>query len=334
MRADEWEAPLVTLTLAYDMRAPDFGAPAVELYRAALDQCEWGDALGFQSVWFMEHHASSDGYLPSPIVMAAAAAGRTRRMQIGVGVMLLPLYHPLRAAEDLAVLDLVCGGRLQLTVGAGYRQEEYAQFGLDLRKRPSLMERGIETLKQAWTGEPFDYEGRTVRILPRPAQRPRPEIVMGGSSKAAAERAARIADGYRPVTPEIFEDYRQALAALGKPVPDPVPIRGNYMFLHVTEDPQGDWQAIAPHALHENNDYARWLEGAPNAVYHHTDDPAELLASGRYRIVTPQQCLELGRSEGVLSFKPLIAGLDPAIAWASLRLFEQQVLPHLARDPG
>jgi alkanesulfonate monooxygenase SsuD/methylene tetrahydromethanopterin reductase-like flavin-dependent oxidoreductase (luciferase family) len=325
---------MVTLTLAYDMRAPDFGATPEALYAAALDQCEWADGLGFELVSFMEHHATTDGYLPSPIVLAAAAAGRTRRIHIGIGVMLLPLYHPLRAAEDLAVLDLVCGGRLQLTVGAGYREVEYTQFGLDLRKRPSLMERGIETLKQAWTGEPFDYEGRTVRILPRPAQWPRPEIVMGGSSKAAAMRAARIADGFRPVSPNLFEDYRQALAELGKPVPDPAPMRGGYLFLHVTRDPDGDWKKIAPHALHENNDYARWLEGEPNAVYHRTDDPAELLASGRYRIVTPEQCIDLARSEGILSFKPLIGGLDPAIGWESLRLFEREVLPHIALRGG
>jgi alkanesulfonate monooxygenase SsuD/methylene tetrahydromethanopterin reductase-like flavin-dependent oxidoreductase (luciferase family) len=320
---------MISCTLASDMRAPEFGAPPVELYKAALDQCEWADRLGFQAVSFMEHHATSDGYLPSPLVMAAAAAGRTKDILIGVGVMLLPLYHPLRAAEDLAVLDLVSGGRLRITVGAGYRQAEYAQFGLDLRKRPSLMERGIETLKKAWTGEPFEYEGKTVRILPRPAQSPRPAITMGGSSKAAGERAARIADGYAPVAPHLYEDYRAALAALGKPVPEPMRAAGAYMYLHVTRDPETDWAKVAPHALHENNDYAAWLEGEPNPVYHKVTDPAELLASGMYKIVTPEQCLEMARKDGALSFKPLIAGLDPAIAWESLRLFEREVLPRL-----
>lgn len=320
---------MIAMTMAFDMRAPDFGTPADTLYKAALDQCEWADRCGFQLVTFMEHHASSDGYLPSPIVMAAAAAGRTKQIGIGIGVMLLPLYDPLRAAEDLAVLDLASGGRLRIVVGAGYRTEEYAQFGLELRKRPSLMERGIETLKKAWTGEPFEYEGRTVKILPRPAQRPRPPIIMGGSSKAAAERAARIADGYSPVLPHLFEDYRTALAALGKPVPPAQPVQDGYFFLHVTKDPEGDWKKIAPHALHENNDYAKWLEGAPNPAYAHTDDPNALLSSGMYRILTPVQCLELARRNGAVSFKPLIGGLDPALAWESLRLFEREVLPHL-----
>jgi len=161
---------MTILTLAYDMRAPDFGPPPAELYKAALDQCEWADQLGFKQVLFMEHHATTDGYLPSPLIMAAAAAARTNQMLIGLNIMQLPFYHAVRAAEDLAVLDLVSGGRLRITVGAGYRPEEYALFGLDFKKRPTLMTRGIETLKKAWTGEPFEFEGQEVRVLPRPAQ--------------------------------------------------------------------------------------------------------------------------------------------------------------------
>src|ERR1700710_1245607 len=140
------------LEIRYDLRAPDFGAPALDLYQAALDQCEWADNLGFESCTLMEHHASTDGYLPSPLVMAAAVAGRTKNLLIRVALMLLPLYHPLRAAEDLAVLDLVSNGRLRLMVGAGYRQEEYSQYGLSLSDRPALMVEAVEALKQAWTG--------------------------------------------------------------------------------------------------------------------------------------------------------------------------------------
>jgi alkanesulfonate monooxygenase SsuD/methylene tetrahydromethanopterin reductase-like flavin-dependent oxidoreductase (luciferase family) len=318
------------LSLAYDLRAPDFGADPADLYEAALDQCEWADRLGFQAVSFMEHHASSDGYLPSPIVMGAAAAARTRRMQIGV-IVLLPLYDPLRAAEDLAVLDNISRGRLRITAIAGYRAEEYRQFGLDMRSRPSRMERALSVLKQAWTGEPFDFEGRQVRVLPRPTQRPRPTLVLGGSSRAAAQRAARLADGFRPVVPELMHDYAQALERLGKPAPQVPQASGpRYLFLHVTQDPDADWERIAPHALHENNEYARWLQGAPNPVYFHAENADALRASGSYQIVTPRRCLEMARRDGYLAFKPLISGLDPALAWQSLRLFEREVLPELS----
>ncbi|HKA03474.1 MAG TPA: LLM class flavin-dependent oxidoreductase, partial [Acidimicrobiales bacterium] len=110
-------------SLVYDMRAPDFGTPAVELYRAAIEQCAWADQHGFYRVTLAEHHASDDGYLPSPIVLGSALAAVTQQMLIHLAVVLLPLYHPLRAAEDLAVLDLVSGGRLRLTVAGGYREE-------------------------------------------------------------------------------------------------------------------------------------------------------------------------------------------------------------------
>jgi alkanesulfonate monooxygenase SsuD/methylene tetrahydromethanopterin reductase-like flavin-dependent oxidoreductase (luciferase family) len=318
-------------TLAYDMRAPDFGARPAKLYAAALDQCEWADALGCHSVSLMEHHASEDSYLPSPIVMAAAVAGRTKQTLITVAVMLQPLYDPLREAEDLAVIDLLSEVRLRLVVGAGYRASEYEQFGLSIRKRPSMMTHGIETLKKAWTGEPFEYEGRTVRILPKPYQTPRPDIVLGGSSRASAERAAQIADGYFPVSIELFEHYRQTLGAMGKPMPDPITRRAHYPFLYVTNAPEKAWQTIAPHALHETNSYGRWARESNSEVstFKEVTDPAGLLASGIYKIVTPEDCIALYRKEGTLSFKPLMGGLDPDFAWESLRLFEHEVLPRL-----
>jgi alkanesulfonate monooxygenase SsuD/methylene tetrahydromethanopterin reductase-like flavin-dependent oxidoreductase (luciferase family) len=321
---------MIPFTLAYDMRAPAFGAQPVDLYAAALDQCEWADKLGCEMISFLEHHASNDGYLPSPIVMASAAAARTQRALLRVGVMLLPLYDPIRAAEDLAILDIISKGRLRIIVGAGYREEEYAQFGLSMRNRPSLMERGIDVLKKAWTGEPFEFEGRTVRILPRPVQQPRPEIHLGGSAEASAKRAARIADGYDPVSTELHEVYRKELAALGKPVPPPMARRITYPFIYITKNPDAAWKTIAPHALHETNAYGQWLRGSKYASFKEITDPDELRKNEQYRVVTPKECIEIAKREGTLSFKPLMGGLDPAFAWESLHLFEKEVLPALA----
>jgi alkanesulfonate monooxygenase SsuD/methylene tetrahydromethanopterin reductase-like flavin-dependent oxidoreductase (luciferase family) len=320
-------------SLMYDMRAPEFGARPVDLYQAALDQIEWGDRVGIQSLILMEHHATTDGYLPSPLVMGGAAAARTKSMAIVISLMLLPLYHPLRAAEDLAVLDLLSNGRLVVMVGAGYREEEYAQFGLSIKKRPSLMEEGIETLRRAWTGEPFEFRGQTVRILPRPAQSPGPPIIMGGSSNAAAVRAARIADGFSPTNPMYFEAYREELAKLGKPVPPPAPTPSGpqVMFLHIAEDPDAAWKQIAPHAMHESNDYGRWGRGM-NMPYKEVASADELRASGVYQVLTPAETVDYVRRTGGLALKPLMGGLDPAIGWKSLELFEQEVLPKLRAD--
>jgi len=321
---------MTILTLAYDMRAPDFGPPPAELYKAALDQCEWADQLGFKQVLFMEHHATTDGYLPSPLIMAAAAAARTNQMLIGLNIMQLPFYHAVRAAEDLAVLDLVSGGRLRITVGAGYRPEEYALFGLDFKKRPTLMTRGIETLKKAWTGEPFEFEGQEVRVLPRPAQSPRPAIVMGGSSRGAAERASRIADGYHPPTEELYADYREAMAALGKEASPFAAYRRSTLFLHVAEDPEAAWAKILPNLLHANNNYASWMSDRRHtAPFDAAADGQALRATGKFKVLTPEQCVQLARADGMLYFTPLTGGIDPSIAWESLHLFEREVLPRL-----
>jgi len=112
--------------ISFDLRAPDFGAPARELYAAALDQCEWADSLGFDVIGIAEHHATDDGYLPSPLLFAAAAAARTRRIALRPSVLLAPLYDPVKLAEDAAVVQILSQGRLWLGLGSGYRPAEFA----------------------------------------------------------------------------------------------------------------------------------------------------------------------------------------------------------------
>ena len=165
---------------------------------------------------------------------------------------------------------------------------EYEQFDLNIKRRPSLMEEGVEVLKQAWTGEPFEWRGHEVRILPRPAQEPRPAIALGGSSPASAKRAARIADDFQPVVPKLYDIYLEELATLGKPVPEPRRGgRGGGMFFHIAEDPDRAWEQIAPHAMHETNDYAEWATGMRGSPYTSFDSSDELRKSGMYEIVTP-----------------------------------------------
>jgi len=145
----------VIVAMRFDLRSVPGGASHAELYEAALACCDWGERVGdhlFVSV--SEHHGSDDGYLPSPLILAAAIAGRTRRANILVAALLLPLHDPLRVAEDIAVLDLVSGGRVDVIYGAGYREEEFDMFGIDIRRRGELMESGLRTLESAWTGEP------------------------------------------------------------------------------------------------------------------------------------------------------------------------------------
>jgi alkanesulfonate monooxygenase SsuD/methylene tetrahydromethanopterin reductase-like flavin-dependent oxidoreductase (luciferase family) len=315
--------------MSFDLRAPAFGRPAVDLYRAALDQVRWADERGFDAVMVNEHHGSEDGYLPAPLVFAAAVAARTSRLRIWISALVLPLHDPVAAAEELAVLDLVSGGRVTLVVASGYRVAEFDMFGVDFGKRASRAMAGIRVLRQAWTGEPFEYQGRTLTVLPRPVQRPGIPIVLAGSSAGSALRAAREADGYKPSRPELVPVYLDELRRLGRPEPLVPPSLAAEPAVFVSRDPEADWPLIAPHAVYDTNSYAAWTRAQPGVSRHTAAaDPEAVRRSGNYLVLTPEQCLErIGAGYG-MHLKPLLGGLDPDVAWRSLRLIESDVLPH------
>ena len=268
---------------------------------------------------------------PSPLVYGAAIAARSQKMRILVSAMVLPLHDPIRVAEDAAVLDQLSGGRLDLVMVAGFRAPEFALFERSLVGRAKVLEESIAVLRKAWTGEPFEYRGKTVRVTPTPQQEGGPKILLGGASPAAARRAARIGDGFVPAVPDLYDHYRQACIELGKTPADDKVI--GCLATFISNDPDALWEKIAPHALHETNEYARWYaEGGTSGPFQPIADTEQLRAMGVYRVFTPQQCLEFADSlgpNGWLFFHPLLSGLDPEVAWQSLRLLEQQVLPHL-----
>ena len=322
-----------TWTLRYDLRCPPFAkASPQELYATALEQCAWADRLGFAGVILSEHHGSPDGYLPSPLVFGAAVAARTQRLRLHFGALIAPLHDPLRLAEDLAVLDVVSGGRVIPVLAGGYVDSEFRAFGKRLSDRARVMEEIVPFLERAWTGEPFEHQGRTVRVTPRPVQRPRPPIFMGAASVAAAKRAARHADFLIPQLPEFWEVFRKERQRLGKPDLGPLPPSiGNYVY--VAEDPDAAWAKIAPFAMHEMNAYGKWMEESGTAgPYEPISDPDALRKLGTYPVMTPGELVarirELGPSTAVL-VHPLMGGMDPALSWASLELIESKVLPAL-----
>jgi alkanesulfonate monooxygenase SsuD/methylene tetrahydromethanopterin reductase-like flavin-dependent oxidoreductase (luciferase family) len=326
------------LGLGFDMRSPDWGAPTAALYAAAVEMAEWADGVGFETVVLNEHHNTDDGYLPSPLVLGGGMATRTRDIEIVVSALVVTLHHPLRAAEDLAVLDLLSAGRVSVVLGAGYRVPEYQMFGVDWKRRPSMMEEAVRALRLAWTGEPFEFRGATVRVLPRPARPGGPPLALAGASDATARRAARLGLPYQPVSARFYEVYLEELGRLGRDIPAAPGFLGaragarGPTFLHVSEDPDAAWARIAPHALHHTNTYASWAPRKDLTPFKAVTDAGELRRNGSHEVLTPDQCVELCRRlgpDGRLSFMPLLGGLDPELAWDSLRLFETKVLPRL-----
>ncbi len=324
---------MTTVAMRFDMRRPAISdaAPA-DLYRAAIEMSAWADANGVDSLTVSEHHGVDDGYLPSPAVMLSAIAAVTKRISLNVSAVLAPLHDPLRLAEDMAVLDLVSGGRLSIVLGMGYRPVEYEMFGRSWKGRGKAFDEIIETLQAAWTGEPFEYHGRTVQVTPRPVQQPHPILFIGGSSPAAAKRAARFGLGFFPAVgeAELGEIYRQAsLEHQGHEGFCLLPEGPG--FVHLAEDPDKAWAEIGEHILYEAKVYASWqLPGQRSHVTDYAQTVDELRAGGTYVILTPEQCIELTRGlgeMGSLIFHPLIGGMPPEQAWSSLELLGSKVLP-------
>ena len=322
---------MTLLMLRFDMRLPEI-APASRqaAYAAALDMCSWADERDFGVVALSEHHGLDDGYLPAPLILAAGILSRTKRLAVSVSALLATLYEPVRLAEELAVLDNMAPGRISLVAGLGYRDDEYAMFGVERKRRGAILEENLQVLLDAWSGEEFTYRGATMRVTPRPATQPHPLIFVGGGSEVAAKRAARLGLPFFPMVHDraLQATYEKECLRLGTEgfmlMPD------NPCYVHVAEDPDKAWEQVGPHMLYDAQTYSSWQPpGQHSAV--HTDAASidELRASGVYRVLTPDEAVELAESSGTLMFHPLVGGLDPELGWESLRLFEAEVAPRL-----
>lgn len=145
------------------------------------EQGELADKLGFHSFWIAEHHFHEYGLVPRPAILLSAIAARTQRIRLGTAVAVLPFDCPMRAAEDFAMLDLLSGGRLDLGVGSGYLQHEFAGFQLDLAERRERFDEALAIIRKAWKGDTFSFKGRfnnieNTALNISPKQKPEPPI--------------------------------------------------------------------------------------------------------------------------------------------------------------
>ena len=180
---------------------PPAGKALVRRVEETRREAELAEQCGFDFCLVGEHHQDPDGFLPSPFLLLAAIAARTERLRLGTGVLLLPLQHPFKVAEDAATLDVISNGRCILGVGAGYQPRDFTPFGVPPTQRGSLLDEGLQIIRACWTEEAFSFRGRhftlqDVSQRPRPVQKPHPPIWVGGSSQKALERAARWGDAW------------------------------------------------------------------------------------------------------------------------------------------
>ena len=167
------------------------------VYDSGLAQMLAAESLGYSSVWIAEHHFNDYGLCPVPPVLAAFLAARTRALRLGMGVSLLPLHHPVDLAEQLAVLDVVSGGRLDVGIGRGGTLQDYQTFQSDREDSRWRVEEGIALIQKCWSGQPFDFTGRfhsaeQLQVRPRPVQRPHPPLFIAANSEDSVRSAARL----------------------------------------------------------------------------------------------------------------------------------------------
>jgi alkanesulfonate monooxygenase SsuD/methylene tetrahydromethanopterin reductase-like flavin-dependent oxidoreductase (luciferase family) len=166
-----------------------------DVYARALERIEIMDRGGFDAVWLAEHHFTTFSVCPSVHMLGTLAAARTKRLRIGTAVSLAALYHPLRLAEEVALLDMLSGGRVNWGAGRGFALSEFKAFGVPPQESAERFREAVEIVLRAWTKERLTFEGEhfrfeDVEVLPKPLQRPHPPVWMAASSEPAIDWAA------------------------------------------------------------------------------------------------------------------------------------------------
>ena len=145
------------------------------IYSRGIEMAQAAETLGFRSVWLAEHHFSTYGYLSRPAQLATYIAAKTTRLRVGTAVIVVPLHHPLIVAEEIATLDLLAGGRIDVGLGRGYQHYEFERLGLDLESGRARWEESVDIILKAFEGKPFSYDGKIFKI-PETTIFPQPEI--------------------------------------------------------------------------------------------------------------------------------------------------------------
>jgi alkanesulfonate monooxygenase SsuD/methylene tetrahydromethanopterin reductase-like flavin-dependent oxidoreductase (luciferase family) len=318
-------------TMRFDMRDPAWGAAPAALYGAVPEMCAWAEDHGCVAAVLCEHHGSEDGYLPAPLMLAPAIAARTQRLGLSL-ILILPFYDPVRLAEDIAVLDILSGGRASYILALGYRPEEFEHFGLELGDRGRLADEKLALLRRLLAGETVVQDGRRITVTPRPLTAGGPGLMWGGGTVAAARRAGRYGLGMlgNANVPGMREAYEAACQRHGhSPGATFFPDRDTPSVCFVADDIDQAWSELGEYLLHDVRSYAAWNPGdETTAGFSHVTSVAELRDKGAsHVIISVSEAISRVRAGKVLNLSPLCGGLPPEIAWPYLKRVGDVVLP-------
>jgi alkanesulfonate monooxygenase SsuD/methylene tetrahydromethanopterin reductase-like flavin-dependent oxidoreductase (luciferase family) len=330
------------------MQSPS-ARPSAEIYSRAIDLAQAAEGLGFGNVWLAEHHFSTYGYLSRPAQLASYIAARTTRIRVGTAVIVVPLHHPLVVAEEIATLDLVSGGRLDVGLGRGYQHYEFERFGLELESGRARWEESLDIILKSFEGRPFSYDGKLFKIpettvFPQVVQTPRPPIWITAQSPDSVEGAVRrgfnVLTGGFGVPVERMAEFRRLFDRVVAEVKPPEPLKvGVQRAVYVSES-EADARAAAEEArwnmrvtLSLRNRYERVEHGRAVPVPAPTEPSVDDLLDRFLVIGTPdtviRQIRRIQDAVGITHFNCSFwfGDLEHARVLRSMARFAREVMP-------
>ena len=326
-----------------------------QLFKENLEQVVYAEQLGYDSFWFAEHHFSTYSMIASPNLMVASAAQRTKRIKLGPAVNVLPFHHPLRLAEEGAMLDMLSDGRLLWGIGRGIQPGEFVPWRVDHEHSRDIFDETHQAVIRAWTHDTFSYQGQFVnipqtRLEIRPVQQPHPPVWTAGLSEASVRWAAKhnypCMEVYTllPVMQQHWAIYKADNAKHGHTVDHVglVPTRHVYVAesdeqakAEVLPTLAARWQQLLklakPDEMAQSSSYS-YLKGTFDAAAR--GDLNELMDLGMLLIGSPDTCIRLIKrhQEFLDDLQYMIlffayGSLSQQQVCRSMRLFAEQVMP-------
>ena len=309
-----------------------------DVYSATVEQAVLADKLGFDHLWFSEHHFLEDGYLPAFQPLAGAIAARTTQIRISNDIALLPLYHPVRLAEELAVLDHISNGRMEFGIGMGYVPKEFEAFGVPLKNRVSMTDEAIEILRLAWKDEPFSFKGKryelsNINVYPKPVQPLGPPLWIAAMKEPGALRAARFETNLLPQgrREDVLDPWRNELKTQGK---DPNDYRvGIIRSVYVTDDKERDWPVIREAERFRMGVYNTFMAETPDEYGWGSGDgiPQNVIIGTPSEVIGQLKAFIDAYGITDIATSGLPPGIDPEFMAANLERLAREVIPELSR---
>jgi luciferase family oxidoreductase group 1 len=321
-----------------------------EMYARAIEHAQQAEELGFSNVWLAEHHFSTYGYVGRPVQLATYLAARTTRIRVGTAVVVVPLHHPLMIAEEIATLDVLAQGRVDIGLGRGYQYYEFERLGLELDSARARWDESIDIIVKALAGKPFTYSGKLFEIpetsvFPRPIQQPHPPFWVTAQSPesvaATVKRGFNLLTGGFGVPVERMAEFRQLFDRLVDEVkPACLPEVGVQRAVYVTDDAD-DARDAAEHArwnmrvtLSLRNHYEQVRDGHAVAVPMQTAEPSTDELLDRFIVVgNPDTVIaQISRIQELVGIDHFncsfwFGDMDQRRVLKSMELFAREVMP-------